>query len=226
MIGSQAVSQIQRVLGFRSDRAAEILEELQLAQVRLEEGVGAPEGAQGQSLMGDFLPWFLETEISSIFTVAGEERVPIPTDFLDEVEQDALWYFTPATGSDPEKWTALKKDDIDFLRGRFPGSGPPQAYAFQAQYFRIFPLPDAAYKLKMIYFKKDAVITLGTENKWLANQPFIVIAEAGYHMAMSLRDAGAMKFFKDLGESEAACLYSSELALEHTNRSYVMGGED
>src|SRR5262249_7891893 len=159
------------------------------------------------SQMGSFLPWFLETEVSSILTTINEERVPLPTDFLGEVEQDALWYYNPtaATSSPPvNPWIQLRKDDLDFLRGDQVGSGPPQMYAFQGKYFRIFPLPDMTYTLKMIYYAQDAVISLTTENKWLKNIPWLLIGDAGSQLAISLRDDKAFNFFNNMMSLQAA----------------------
>lgn len=226
MIGSRAVSLIQRKLGWRSDKAAEILDELQDAQQRLEQGVQLPAVPGQPSSLGTFLPSFLLSEISSKATQIGEERVPIPTDFLDEAEPDALWYFNPSADDPASVWTVLHKDDIDFLRGAFPGSGPPQAYAFDGTYFRIFPTPDAVYTLKILYYKSDVLLDLTTENKWLKNIPYLLIGEAGRELAFALRDTVAVQYFDKMSQSETVGLFATEQAQINTNRTYTMGGED
>ena len=87
---SDAIKLIQRRLGFRKDLATVIQEELIAAQTRLEAGITLPTG-------GIFLPWFLQTEINSIYTVIGEERILLPEDFIQEIDGDSLYVYDSET---------------------------------------------------------------------------------------------------------------------------------
>ena len=137
MTRDEAVTRIQRTLGFTTANTTEIRDALQDSQVELERSAE--------------LPWFLLSEVASISTVKDEERILLPTDFLREWEDDALWYFNGTADLDADKWVPLTKDDIQFLRGHRPSTGPPpEAYAIDGLYFRIFPTPDAVYTLKQI----------------------------------------------------------------------------
>lgn len=222
MIGSVAVTRIQRYLGWRSDKADEILQEMQDAQDRLEGGIEMPDNP-GET----FLPWFLTTEYASILTVAGEERIPVPDDFLAEVDDDALWYFNPGADNPEDEWKALKKVDTEFMRGDQPGSGPPVEYSLSGVNLRIGPVPDAAYTLKMIYYATDAMITTGAANKWLTYIPHLIIGEAGYYMAVA---NGApqprIQFFQNMIEENARGLWARTQMRANQNRTFVMGGED
>lgn len=212
MFRDVARARIQQTLGFRSDKETEIIAALQDAQVMLERGAT--------------LPWFLQSEVASISTEDGEERVPIPTDFLREWEDDPLWYFIAGTSGDDDTWTELAKDDLAFLRAKYPGEGAPVAYALDVKYFRIFPTPDAVYTLKTIYYKKDAVLTTNIENQWLANFPYLVIGEAGQLLAAGLRDADALAIFRQwTSEGRARMLVENEARI-HASHGYVMGGQN
>lgn len=221
MLKSKAIQRIQARLGFRTDLEATILAELQDSQNKLEQGVPLPTG-------GTFLPWFLQTEIGSVLTDIGEERIPLPTDpkFLKEAEGDALWYFNDAATEPEDIWTPLHKDDLDFLRTNLTGTGAPKAYALDGTYFRILPTPDQVYKLKMLYFGADAPLTEeDTENKWLQFAPYLLIGDAGREVAFSARDDKAAQFFEQTFQREVQRVWAMGEAREHENRSYVMGGD-
>ncbi len=212
MFRDVARARIQQTLGFRSDKETEIIAALQDAQVMLERGAT--------------LPWFLQSEVASIVTVDGEERVPLPTDFLREWEDDPLWYFVAGSGGDDDTWTELAKDDLALLRSKYPGEGAPVAYALDVKYFRIFPTPDDAYTLKMIYFKKDAVLTTNVENQWLTYFPYLVIGEAGILLSAGLRDANALAIFQKWADEWRARMLVENETRMHASHGYVMGGQN
>ena len=212
MFRDVARARIQQTLGFRSDKETEILAALQDAQVMLERGAT--------------LPWFLLSEVASITTTSGEERVALPTDFLREWEDDPLWYFVAGTGGDADAWTELAKDDLALLRSKYPGEGAPKAYALDVKYFRIFPTPDDAYTLKTMYFKADAVLTTNIENQWLEFFPYLVIGEAGQLLASGLRDKDAIATFQKWTDEGRARMLVENEARMHASHAYVMGGQN
>lgn len=217
MLKSQAISQIKRRLGFRSDLDAEILEELRNAQERFE-NFGVPLGGSS------FIPQFLMTEIADISTENNEERVRVPTDILVEDEAGALWRFDSGAEVGKE-WTELVKMDFDTMRREFPGKGPPQVYTADGLYFRLGPVPDGSYRLRMRYLAKDAVLEAAdTENKWLKNAPQLLIGEAGVAIAVSTGYAAAASYFEMMRKEAAIALWGREETKFHVNRRYVMGG--
>lgn len=211
MLRDDARSRIQNTLAFRTDKATEIVNALQDAQVILEQS--------------SELPWFLKTEVSTISTTKDEERVTIPTDFLREWEEDPLWYFN-ASADDEDKWVELAKEDLSFLRGAYPGAGAPIAYALDEKYFRIFPTPDEIYPLKTIYYGKAAILSSNIENDWLKHFPYLMIGEAGRLFAPGLRDKAALTQFTQWALEGRALLRVSNEARMHSGRRYIMGGND
>ncbi len=212
MFRDVARARIQQTLAFRTDKETEIIAALQDAQVMLERGAE--------------LPWFLLSEVASITTTDGEERMALPTDFLREWEDDPLWYFVAGSGGDADTWTELAKDDLALLRSKYPGEGAPVAYALDVKYFRIFPTPDDTYTLKMMYFKADAVLTTNIENQWLTYFPHLVIGEAGQLLATGLRDKDAIAIFqKWIDEGRNRMLIENEARM-HASHGYTMGGRN
>ncbi len=212
MLRDEAISRIQRRLGFRSDLVSAITEAIQDAQMRAEDS--------------PTLPWFLITEVSSITTTIGEERVQLPSDFLREYEDDALYYFNAAATDDADKWVELPKDDLDFLRRKYPGSGAPKAYTIAGDYFRIFPTPDAVYTLKSMYYQADLVLTDNVENLWLKHAPFMLINDAGNEIAADIGNKEAAAKFASGYQRALLALAGENEARKHENRRYVMGGNN
>lgn len=214
MLRDEAVARIQQKLGFRSDRSAEIVTALQDAQIRAE--------------LAAFLPWFLITEIASATTTSGEERCPVPDDFIREYEDEALWYFNSGASDPEDQWTELGKENLDFLRteGSFGGSGPPQAYSLDGLNFRIFPTPDAAYPLRLVYYARDTVLSTNIENNWLKYYPFWLIGDAGMDIAQDLRDRDAINWFTEKKDEARAQAIIDTTARAMANRRMVVGGLD
>lgn len=205
---SAAREEIQRLLGGRSDLSADINSGFQLEQIELEKR--RP------------LPWFLESERSSIFTSSGEERVPVPSDFLAEVEDDALWYID-AEGNE----TVLDKMFADEARVLYPDPGEPIAYNLQGNYFRLFPTPDDAYQLKLVYYQKGDVLSTDVENVWLLHEPNLLIARVGLRVARARQfDERIIQNFADMVQAYTRNYENNLEAREHANQRYVMGGAD
>ena len=207
-----AVMRVQQHLGFRTDKQTEIIDALK--------------DAQQESERGPDLPWWLITEVANRNTVSGEERVPLPTNFIREVEGSALFYFDGANTEPSDVWTELKKDCEEFLRTDFPAVGTPCAYSTDKDYFRIFPTPDAVYNLKMRFYKQDELLTSNIENEWLKHEPFLLIGKAGQRIAASLRDATAIQIFQQQELEAFQRMLRETQARVDANFRYIMGGPD
>lgn len=212
MLRDTAVAEIQLALGFRSDKAAEIVQALQNAQEYYE--------------AWKELPFFLRTEISSISTTADEERIPLPPDFLREWEDDALYYFN-SSAEDADKWVQLHKDDLQTLRANdnLAGSASPQAYAKDALYFRIFPTPDAIYPIKMIYYANDTTLATNVENQWMKWLPYLLMGRAGGVIAGGMGHDKTLARFQQWENDGRTLLAEQSVAIDTENRKLAMGGE-
>ena len=227
------------------------------AQEIFERGVPVPIVASaymGRFLAGggSFLPWFLRSEVTTSFTTPGEERVPVPTDFIREWDDDALYFFTPNPNPStsppypPNNWWPLEKGELSYNRMRWgphwPSTSPPypqpppqpdfpgpRAYSLDGQYFRIFPLPNAVYQLKMIYYAHDTLLdptNASSTNKWLTNAPNILIGEAGYNVAITARDNDRIQYFEKLRDESLARAYVDSVAQDSEGNRYIMGRDD
>jgi len=210
MLRDDAVSRVKRRLLFRTNLDSAIVEAMQDAQQRLESEA--------------ILPWFLMSEVSSINTVSGEERVPLPVDFLRERDEDGLWYFNSAATDDSDVWLELAKDDLDDLRRAYPGEGAPKGYALMGDYLRLFPTPDAAYTLKMSYYKTDTILSSNIENDWLKYRPWLLIAEAGMDIALSIGQGDVAQTLQVMADQQRSALIVENTSREEAGRSRVKGG--
>lgn len=169
-----------------------------------------------------WLPWFLESELASASTQQGERRVPLPEDFLMEIEEESLW-IEPSPGELQE----LEKTDYDRgIRG-LPGSGLPKAYALASGYFQFFPTPDAVYPLHMRYLAKGTDITAdNVEVSWLLHAADLVAAEVGAAIAEKhLQNANLAAAFRTDAAAARNTLYNRHVALQEINRVRSLGGD-
>lgn len=220
MTRDEAVEAIQRRLGFYTKKDTEIQAEINIAQDAMErEGVKMLDGK------GTFRPWFLVGEMFDAVTTIADERVAFPTGFLGEVEDAALWLIDPDADSDTAP-IELSKDSLDFLTQNFPGTGQPSTYTMLGTYFRLKPVPNAAYPLKIITYVADTVLSTNITNRWLTYAPRVLWSKAGLEISIALRDAAAMKHFGSVFAESSTALFSTTEERMHTNRRYVMGGND
>lgn len=167
-----------------------------------------------------WLPWFLECELSSASTTAGERRLKLPDDFLLEIEEEDLWITVDGAES------PLEKTDYDTGRKAYTGMSTPEAYAIASNYLQFFPIPDTSYPISMRYFAKGADITAANEEVgWLKHAADLVIAEVGAIIAgKHLQNATLAMEFKADAQAARKALYDKHIAMAEVNRSRRMGG--
>lgn len=217
MTRDEGVAHIQMQLAFRTTLASSIILQLQLAQTMLE--------------AGPTLPWFLLTEEAYTRTTAGDERIPVPDDFIEEVDEIDFKYI-PDTISDTNPEVRLVKDEYDVLRKNYFDSstgitrvGPPEAYALLGEYFRIFPTPDDDYLVKMPYYANATSLVTNVENGWLKHVPYLLLGKAGKQIAGGpLRDTQAYQIFDGWEKEGRAILAAKKVSRELANREMQMGG--
>lgn len=214
MIRDAAVSLIAARVGQRVDLNPIIILEMDLAiRTKLEESA-------------KLIPWFLTTEMASTTTTIDDERLPLPTDFIIEVESGTLWIKTP----DETKWTRLKKTDYDNLDEKFEddGLGRPTHYAIAGLYFMLRPVPDIAYNVRMRYAGKDpqSVATSNVENLWLKYASDLVIAATCAEVARGqIHDFQlAASFAPEIASAWDRLRVLNE-ARQHANQDYQMGDD-
>jgi len=210
MLRDAAVAIIKGRLGRPNDTTIDtlIINEMQLAQTQAERD--------------KILPWFLITEISDASTTVNEQRLLVPTNFLREFGEGALWRFNAS--SDPT-WVDLSKEEFDVLRQRYGTEvGDPVRYALVGKYFRLFPTPDQVYTMKMLYYAQDVVLSTNIENEWLKEAPGLLISRTGGVIATYLNHPSLIAFKADLLTAQNE-LVVQETARDEANRSRAMGDD-
>lgn len=212
MTRDEAVEFIKEICGYRQTGDTTIIKMLERAQNELQRG--------------PTFPWFLLSERAMILTTADDERIPLPTDFLGEYEDDGIWLRVDE--DDPEQDILLEKDDADLLRQLYTNtSGQPVAYSKDGTYFRLYPIPDGEYQLRMMYYQRaESLLSGNIENEWLKYSPNSVIGKAGYWYASTLRDAEAKMTFKEMETEARLVLEVENESRKHNNRRYQVGGPE
>lgn len=208
MFRNTAVSRVKLILGFRTDQDDNIIQAMKEAQEQYENDIELP----------DFLRL---TYDSPFVTPADGYPLDVPDDFIREWEQDQL-NITDAEGTVRN----LVKDELGYLRIRYPGTGVPVKYALVDRQFYFFPLPDAEYTLHGTYYAKDASLNGNIENKWLEHLPELIWSTAGILVASALRDQNAIPIFVAIQQQAKAKLANITTANDAAGSKPVIGGED
>lgn len=139
--------------------------------------------AQATVLEGDvFKPWFLVSEEASNTTAIGEERVPLPADFIDFWDEIGLYRYD-ASLDDP--YIEMVRDDWELIKECKNFSDKPTHWDVGGMYLLMRPLADAVYNLRLWYIAKglDLSGTYGDanniENDWLKWASDWLIGETG-----------------------------------------------
>lgn len=213
MTPDQAVAAVQQNLGFRSDQASAIITELNNARVRAE---------NDPTLQW---PWFLRADYSFSLTTVGVQTLALPSDLL-WLDEESEFYWYDSTNTD-QPYTELSKEMLGDLRTTLPGSGPPQAVSVVNNLVYVFPIPDAAYQITKVLYRRGTVITAGgPETEWLLNAPDLLVGDAGVVLASAMGNANAVQYFKDLRTNGHASILGRITQYEWQGERQAMGGED
>jgi hypothetical protein len=175
---------------------------------------------------GPILPWFLISEEASSVTPSdgSERRIAIPTDFIREVEENALW----VVDSDGKRQFITKRpfDELMAKYGSDATGELPEFYALQGGYFHLFPITTLELPVKMNYFKRAATPTdsTGSENVWFKYAADLMIACGGLAIAAEhIRDAEVVAMFEAQKTRAWARLEVMDTARAEANMSRSMG---
>src|SRR5882672_3302938 len=128
MLRDTAVARVQMLLGFKTGQDANVIQAMKEAQEQLENAIELPD--------------FLRINYDDPFTTTIDEHVvDVPDNFIREWEQDQLNVVVN------DVTTNLSKDELGYLRIRYPDSGVPIKYALVNKQFHLYPLPDQEYTL-------------------------------------------------------------------------------
>lgn len=198
----------------RTDLTTRIINEMQFAQTQLENDV--------------FLPWFLLTDVVSKSTVALDERLALPTDYLREPDEDEsnVW-LTDSTTSPPTR-NDLAKNTYGILVTKYKNSkyAQPLEYAVVNNYMRLRPIPDKIYTIQFLYYAADALLTTNIENGWLREAPDLLIAQTGMQITKYPRDDVRYKMFSDDYKTARTALMVVDTARREANVDRFMGDAD
>lgn len=180
MLCDAAVALIQQGLSFRSDLVSAIVASLVEAQLEQERG--------------KTLPWWLVQEDQTLSLSAGVGSVALPSGFLREVEDEEPYRSDTATGG----VVHIRKVPFDEAKAVYSTyeNSNPIVYAIRKTTLEFFPTPAEAMNVTWSYYKADDAPTLGAENVWLANAPYVLIGRAGEIIAEDAKDGQALVKFQ------------------------------
>jgi hypothetical protein len=209
MLRDVAVTRIQDGLGFSSRQSDKIILRLQEAQRELE--------------MGKTLPKFLLQEQTIPLTLpVGQSLVALPTGFLRMDEDNPPHYTSPTSGL--PVYVSVKRAYRDAFEANFSGeSEGPKVVVILKNYLSFINPADTTYTLAWNWYKAADELTSNIENEWLANAPEWLIGEAGWRMAMDVRDKDAVTIFDNMRKTARASVLGEILASDDASGPLVMG---
>lgn len=175
------------------------------------------------------MPWFLSQEYTdaSFVTAIGVTTVAHPPRFLRELDEVRVaLFYQDTTILDDDQWVPIEKEDYDVLKTALGGESPgkPQGYCWIGEAFRLFPIPDAVYQLKVLAYIGDTVLTTNIENKWLKYAGRVLIGKTGEAVAgVGIRDDEAKAYFTDMATKGLAGLIRDNVARAEAGRSRQQG---
>jgi hypothetical protein len=174
------------------------------------------------------LPWFIISEEATAVTteeMIGDPRLPLPTDFIREVEDDNLWYV-----EDDGTLVEIAKVGYDEGRAQIDDNaepGTPSLFSIRGEDIILRPAPDRVmtFRLPSYYAKQDPPSDdVLNENGWFKWVPDLMIAKTGVVVAGHyLKDQELVGLFGAEQQRAVQRLANLETAREEANRSRRMG---
>ena len=249
MILDTAISEVQQICGWRSDKVQQITNALSYAQTEREKP-------------GMTFPWFLrKTNDQAIITLYEQMSYPLPSDYIEDSEelQGNLYIYTmsspgPTVGPPPpppnppgvpnSRTIFLKKQTFEHAQvryfGEWPyvyynpagvlydtgseiGPGAPRDYYLGDTFVLLYPPPDGVYYLSWRYWAQDTAQTLGQTNKWLTYAPWVLIGDAALKIFSDLQYQGGVQTAQAISNSASANMFRATINRNEAGRRRAMG---
>ena len=246
MILDTAISEVQQICGWRSDKAIQIQNAITYAQTEREKP-------------NRTFPWFLrKTNDSAIVTVYNQQNYPLPSDYIqdtDELEGNLYIYTMSAQGASPSpppnppgvnnsRVIFLKKQPYEYAQKRYFGEWPyvyynpsgvlydtgseigpgaPRDYVLRDTDLILYPPPDGVYYVSWRYWAQDAPQALGQTNKWLTNAPWVLIGDAATKICADLQYAGGMTTAQGIAKTAEENLFRATINRNEAGKRRKMG---
>lgn len=165
------------------------------------------------------IPWFIFDTTETVSTVAAQRTVDVPNDFI---AFDDNWPLIIVNADGVDK--PLTKKTAAELAPMLDQSGFPKYYAFDGERLHLYPKPDAVYTIRLYHYSASTAFSASATNKWFDEFPNLIIEEAVFSLARSIRDEGALKLVDVKGQRDKYLVRCE--AQQHALMSYVVGGED
>lgn len=168
-----------------------------------------------------FNPWFLEKVATGLTTVANQQTLAIPTDYLLLVE-DTDVFVVNADGDDQ----TLERGFHEDLENKYANAdaGLPKTYDIFANLFYFGPKPAATFAVKLKYFAKTIVppddgATL--TNAWVVNaEDFCITALASRLVQDYIKDDKRAAILTTQAAGLRAELHKYNEARKHVDMNY------
>lgn len=209
MLRDVAVTRITDGLGFRSNLAAKAILRLQEAQRDLESG--------------KTLPKFLLVEDDPFTLLEGDHTVPLPPDFLRESDDEGMRYTVAGESKPTFVHRKPYNDALLAYETSLDTPSGPKIYVIRRDTIDFIITADQDYDLTWSYYQKADVLDTDIENAWLEHSPDWLIGEAGWRLAMDLRDQQGIQVFEALRKSGRAATLAEIFAAEEASGPFFMG---
>ena len=139
----------------------------------------------------DIRHWKMETR-SSGQQNAGDEYMQIPSDWVETIRFQ-ITAVTPPGGSSAAKVQPLdlisRAAMLDKRAGANDTSGTPRYYTHADGQFNLYPTPDAATDLELLYYAKTPALSVSNTTNWLLEDaPDIYLYGSLLHTAPYLQE--------------------------------------
>jgi hypothetical protein len=208
----EAVANVAKKLGNRVDLDDSIEDEMKLAQAELEAARS--------------LPWFLLSEELYTTLAAGATSGTVPSDFLREHEDGALWLEdTTATPSTYTKLVKVSLDDLRTVEATGDSDESPAYYSLVGGNFYVAPPAATDKRLRILCYRRADTLTVDADtNVWLDNTPEVLISKTGMRMAQYLRSTELYAMFQSQYMEAMQAMEHSTVARGMENFEASMGG--
>lgn len=168
-----------------------------------------------------FNPWFLEKVATGLTTVANQQTLAIPTDYLLLVE-DTDVFVVNADGDDQ----TLERGFHEDLENKYANAdaGLPKTYDIFANLLYFGPVPEATFAIKLKYFANTTVppddgATL--TNAWVVNaEDFCITALASRLVQDYIKDDKRAAILTTQAAGLRAELHKYNEARKHVDMNY------
>lgn len=243
----QAIAEVQQICGWRSDKAQQIQNAIAYAQAEREkpnrtypwflrntndQAIITVQGTMQYPLPSDYIEDTEEVDGNLYIYVLSSPGPGVggpPPQVVGNPNSRTIFLkkqqFQPAQVRYFGDWPYVYANTAGYIydTSQCLPPGIPREYYLGDTFVQLYPPPDGVYYVSWRYWAQDMPPTLGQENKWLKNAPWVLIGDAAAKISADLGNQNGVQTGAAISQNASENLFKATINRNEAGKRRSMG---